>query len=857
MAIAIANVELTNSFDQWRITTNQMIDALNNQVVTKEDFFIENVLDSVEVNAQPLSLIANPEDEKTPSDTLVLKAPLSNSDKIANFKAGQKVRIYGAILNNSIYTAAETPSIIPIPEKVGFAGGGTSTFSYRIAQFDYLTGKVSAATPVDPDATVNGIDLKGFNNSNNIELNIVKSNANYGVLIYRQITGTGPEDINQPDYYLVAVLGPYDIASTAGSWKDLFDVDSVIWSKKNVRNEYVSTTGTIHFPLTVPSYPRQGWIETEVKFVDTSLKRLTFLDTFLFENDCVVSHDDTALIQDTIDERNSIGIKSLELPTKTYIVKGLVIPDNFSIIGKGSKTTLKKLSWSSNFSTTGNRLIKSDGSIQNFSLSDVVLDGNMQNQYLISEVVDGNSNYLVDVVGTPDSGNFRYENIKLNNAIGSGINAANSNSISVISSFIVDSNLNDRDNFVPLNVDSSSDVVLSSNLFRNFSGPVSASTLTTGSIVGNIIKNCGTGLLIFGSTNLISSPNILMGPSNEFLPSADVLNSEYDSVNIKLDQDLNFVSTLYTYQENGETINLSPNGPNRVTIHHRVDRLQKANNIESLYGEEILINSLRPIQNVPDTNLANGVFRFSISNTNVNVLLNTYSYNNLVLTNPNHVGLIYRSIATEYVPSGTINPSENANPPSTREIPTVWNISRTINANTSGVNNTADTLKIDNVVTGQANVNNIGQNYFKVGDLVYYNLPSTNTAISGLTANTKYYVTFANNTDIALSSTYGGANINLNETRIANPSEVHNLNKTAYVAKINNITNMYVGAKVRFKDHGGDPNLNNLVGTVVSFSNVTGICEFYYDPTINIVAAGSNGTITVENSYVLAKGRIL
>lgn len=88
----------------------------------------------------------------------------------------------------------------------------------------------------------------------------------------------------------------------------------------------------------------------------------------------------------------------------------------------------------------------------------------------------------------------------------------------------------------------------------------------------------------------------------------------------------------------------------------------------------------------------------------------------------------------------------------------------TIFANTSGFSNTADILYINNANT-----------YFSVNDYVYYEVPTNNTAIASLIANTFYYVSFSNNVSLALSSTKGGSNINIVDSRTTNPSEDHSI----------------------------------------------------------------------------------
>ena len=86
-----------------------------------------------------------------------------------------------------------------------------------------------------------------------------------------------------------------------------------------------------------------------------------------------------------------------------------------------------------------------------------------------------------------------------------------------------------------------------------------------------------------------------------------------------------------------------------------------------------------------------------------------------------------------------------------------------ITANTTGVSNTTDTILV-------ATANSKWQ----VGDRLYYTVPAGNTAITGLTGNSYYYVTFVNSSALAVSNTAGGANANIAETRIG-AGEVHTI----------------------------------------------------------------------------------
>ena len=73
----------------------------------------------------------------------------------------------------------------------------------------------------------------------------------------------------------------------------------------------------------------------------------------------------------------------------------------------------------------------------------------------------------------------------------------------------------------------------------------------------------------------------------------------------------------------------------------------------------------------------------------------------------------------------------------------------TFNSNTS-VNNAADFISITSANT-----------LFSNGNQVRYVTDTGNTAVSGLTNNSVYYVRYANSTGLALSETAGGANVNL------------------------------------------------------------------------------------------------
>jgi hypothetical protein len=84
----------------------------------------------------------------------------------------------------------------------------------------------------------------------------------------------------------------------------------------------------------------------------------------------------------------------------------------------------------------------------------------------------------------------------------------------------------------------------------------------------------------------------------------------------------------------------------------------------------------------------------------------------------------------------------------------------TLVANTNGVVAATDFIKITTA-----------NSYWQVGDRFYYAVATGNTAIGGMTANTYYYVAFANTTGIVISTTKGGANLDLTEARTTATAE--------------------------------------------------------------------------------------
>jgi hypothetical protein len=662
------------------------------------------------------------------TDALTDVLNVSNTDI---FQVGQNLRIYGASADEFTLTFG---SQINTVTKNGFTDvtGGASV-SYRIAQFDLSNGKISPRSP--ESAIVSNIDFSLFNQDNNIQISFNRADVSYGILVYRKI--------NTSDFVLIDILGQKQLQNLTSNliYVDYGTFNFTSWSRKDgTDGSYSSTTGLIHFPLVASASPRRGWVNAVVKEIDVQTNQITLENSYFINATVTVSQNDTQLIQAAIDERVASGFDSLTLNARRYIVSRLQIPAQFSLYGRGSSTILKKLAWSIE---ADNRIVTTpNSSSSDMLLSNFSVDGNMQNQYLKNDIADLFANYAVDF--RSESRSVGIDRVSISNIIGGGIAARRSSKLILTHSRIEDSGMSDFYEYSPLVADDGSDVTITNNVFRNFTSSVDLSVTDNGVFALNIVQNVGTGVLLFGSTFFLSTPNVIRGPAGEFIAGPDILNSEYDSINIILQPGATFVSDVYKYQENGLDFDLTAN---RALLSFRVDKLRQVDNVEELYGE-VLIGGSKPIQRVIDVtlNATAGEFMFSMSASSVNQLLSTFSYSTLKATETNHKGLVYSALLTEYVPSGTV---------------------------------------------------------------------------------------------------------------VGTPT----IDGTQYIITLRDFSNISVGARVRMLNHGGTPNLNNLVGTVVEIddtligSNPPEITiTVDYGTTISI--AGTAGQITVENTFILAKGRI-
>lgn len=635
----------------------------------------------------------------------------AQTERFPGYRAGQVVRVFGADpTSRELLSSAQVAtalSIVGFRTETQISSNPYNVLKYRVAEWDYSTGQISSGitemtayvgvpgTVTDPVQVENYLAgdpnriLSAFGIENFININFTSGpTPGRGILIYRRVGTSGaPEGVSK----LIAVLGPKDVE--VGKWIDYYTDDVLDYSGKNQEDNSYLPINTVHFrPLIEPAVAREGWMDnviTGVKYSDpinpvqSTYIDITLQDPMTSSAGVWVCHDDTSKIQSAINNNSVAGRKAVQLNPKNYMVSELVVPSNFGINGFAYNTRMSKIPWSG-YSTDApsGRIIRAAAATgaSNISLVGFDIDGNSTNSFLFDDSSVSSRNYIVDWGQRSDS--ILIDKVRISKPIGGGIWASDGTNFKIFASEAINSGLSDRYLFSPLIVDGGENTSIVSNRFQNFTNYVDTSITNKGVIEGNIISNCGTGLLIYGSRFLVSAPNILVGPADEFLPNPDSYNSEYDSINIDLTGSIltqpvtSYDSDPFKYQENGDVYDLTQTAGVEYKI-FAVEKLPDGSeniwlpSITGVHAGALEMNERSESENPPQE----GGFQFNIPASSVSAikiaggaytLANlqdagaTINYTNAegvaasVAGNPNHVGLGWAASVNQWVVSGIV-----------------------------------------------------------------------------------------------------------------------------------------------------------------------------------------------------------
>lgn len=607
----------------------------------------------------------NPNDEFIVGETITYASNSGTLNKIVDnttFETGQKLKLFGASLLGSTGVPA-TPAASG--QRVG-EGFGTQYY-YYIAQYRYNDGKLS--TPYSIPSSVEHRPIDEFNNENNISLVLSRSSVEHGLAIYRSV---GVDNNSK----LIAVLGPAELSNQVTNipFVDYGGYAVTEWSTRDLSGAFTQESNLVHFPLSVPLQSLQGWITAEVKSrVSGTKNQVALTASYSLNSDGLVQfvYDNTAGLQAAINENRELGIQRFNLPNGTYFTSKLLTPSNFTISGSGQQTVLKQIPWNFDYyndvirqNEKGNIFSTLETFGENVFFENITVDGNSVNNVRYLEAA---SNYLVNMNGGI---NINFNNVFIQNSVGGGIWAYETDYLRVQNTEIINGSLTytglaSGAQLSPLYAGSSRYLSINNNLFENYLNPVDVSVTYIGTVVGNTIRNCGSGLLVFGSAHLLSSPNLIMGPDNEFIPGPDRFDSDYNSINITLEQGVDFFSPVYLYQESSELIYLGStdlvgNPGTAVNLSADIKLLTKFNNAEQLRADysnnassNSIVNFITEDVNSTNDDRTNGYFQFKIVASDVNQvpsLSELITDNAGILVEGEQVmGLAYRVLATTQI----------------------------------------------------------------------------------------------------------------------------------------------------------------------------------------------------------------
>jgi hypothetical protein len=511
--------------------------------------------------------------------------PTRQIDYRTSFKAGQTVRVYGASADENNVISADkvnTPKLngVSVSAKgIPTTGSGSPNlvFQYRAAEFMLETGDIAPSTAQTSinlwyDAAVGFESLADFSVDKYLEIGLdISDAANRGVAIWRKVLGGGEENAFNDTWRLIAVLGPKE--RNARSYIDYYTFDYVQYGGRDVNDNSFNPDTVIHFKGTPPDTGLRGWVDKTINQVLQREDGSIWLDlgSNVFVNAdgaCQVSHNDTQLINTAVQNNIASGRKSLELNAKTYVTGRInLIPEGSDVLGFGIAgipyiTKFVKLPWSGfdGGANDGKFVTVNGNNKESVSLVGLDLDGNALYQFLFDDSSIRDVNVAVDFGFNCESPLL--DKVRLTNPVAGGIYTPNPRNLKITNSEVRDSNTLDK--YVgnsPLVADGGTNTIIVGNQFANFTDAIDLTVTSRGVFTGNIVDGTGSGVEVFGSTFFISADNVLRGPAGEFLSSPDILNSEYDSINVNITSHTSgtvFYSDRFVYQENGELWSFNP-----------------------------------------------------------------------------------------------------------------------------------------------------------------------------------------------------------------------------------------------------------------------------------------------------------
>ena len=484
----------------------------------------------------------------------------------ARFFVGETCKIFGVTSHAESGTIANPEWVNMTATKTGTTSGSSKVY-YWVAQYNLSDGRVGVASEIATSGGVSGLPtLENFNDLDHVTLNLDRTDTNHGLLLYRQYSSGGGASANIESAELIAILGRKELVRDGSPatdnipYKDYGNYDQVEWSFNGGRNQF--NDNQIHFPNIATTGHRRGYGIAEVIAIGAST--LTLSESLIRFNDSAVgfgttsavkvTHENTDAIQRAIDDTVESGGNYLDLPSGTYLTDTVSIPTGFTLRGNGKNTIVKRQFFAGN--GDGNLVGIGTTTGRDITIQDLTFDGNNANNLKYGETSGARDSYMVYL---PSVNSVALKNMEIRNSAEHGLWVKDSQRLSMDGCSIVDGSQTDRYEYNPINAQGSKVLRVHDSLFENYPAAVDVSATEVVSTAGNIIRNCGTGIKIYASGKISTKENIILGPSDEHIPSPDIYDSEWDSVNVAIDPSTNFDGPTFLYIRDGEPYNIASN----------------------------------------------------------------------------------------------------------------------------------------------------------------------------------------------------------------------------------------------------------------------------------------------------------
>ena len=203
----------------------------------------------------------------------------------------------------------------------------------------------------------------------------------------------------------------------------------------------------------------------------------------------------------------------------------------------------------------------------NVEISNIRLDGNVINQSVVEMDLTGKSNYTLS---GQLSKNISIKNVTIADSVLGGFYGEQISEGIMEGSIIKNGGnvLNTNPFATGLYLPGSSKIRLTSNSIENFSNSNDLTSNQNSTLVGNIIRDTGSGVLAYATSNFIHEGNLILGPADEYIPVVDTLNSEYDQLNVNLITEsgassADFISDTIQFLRDNSPLDLRPNDINK------------------------------------------------------------------------------------------------------------------------------------------------------------------------------------------------------------------------------------------------------------------------------------------------------